>query len=37
LRLADEETIGRGRFVQVNAGWAAHHDPEGHNILLLQR
>ena len=28
--------IGRERFVQVEAGWAVLHDPEGHNVLLLQ-
>jgi predicted enzyme related to lactoylglutathione lyase len=29
--------IGRERFVQVEMGWAVLHDPEGHNILLLQK
>jgi hypothetical protein len=28
--------LGRERFVQVEPGWAALHDPEGHNVLLLQ-
>jgi predicted enzyme related to lactoylglutathione lyase len=31
--------IGRERFVQVEAegrgGWAVLHDPEGHNVILL--
>jgi len=31
------EKIGRERFVHVEAKWAVMHDPEGHNILLLQR
>jgi len=36
------ETIGRDRFVQLNENasgqiaWAVLHDPEGHNVLLLQ-
>lgn len=29
--------LGRERFVQVEPTWAVMHDPEGHNILLLQR
>lgn len=29
--------IGRERFVQVEPTWAVMHDPEGHNILLLQQ
>ncbi len=29
--------IGRERFVQVKATWAVLHDPEGHNVLLLQK
>lgn len=29
--------IGRERFVRVETGWAVLHDPEGHNVLLLQR
>ncbi len=28
--------IGRERFLQVEPGWAVLHDPEGHNVLLLQ-
>jgi predicted enzyme related to lactoylglutathione lyase len=31
------EAVGRNRVVQSAAGWAVLHDPEGHNILLLQR
>lgn len=34
-RTVDE--LGRQRFVQVESTWAVMHDPEGHNILLLQR
>lgn len=29
--------IGRERFLQVEAGWAVMHDPEGHSVLLLQK
>lgn len=29
--------IGRDRFVQIESGWAVMHDPEGHNVLLLQK
>lgn len=29
--------IGKNRVVQSAAGWAVLHDPEGHNILVLQR
>ena len=29
--------IGEQRFVERQAKWAVLHDPEGHNILLLQR
>jgi predicted enzyme related to lactoylglutathione lyase len=29
--------IGRERLVQSQETWAVLHDPEGHNILLLQR
>jgi len=29
--------IGRERFVRNEAGWAVLHDPEGHNVLLMQR
>ena len=30
-------TVGSDRIVQSAPGWAVLHDPEGHNILLLQR
>ncbi len=30
------EAIGREHFVQIEATWAVLHDPEGHNVLLLQ-
>ena len=30
-------TLGREHFVQVEPSWAVMHDPEGHNILLLQK
>lgn len=29
--------VGQERVVQSAPGWAVLHDPEGHNILLLQR
>ena len=29
--------LGRERFLQLEATWAVMHDPEGHNVLLLQR
>ncbi len=29
--------IGQERLVQSEPTWAVMHDPEGHNILLLQR
>src|SRR5215469_3565225 len=29
--------VGEDRFVQREDTWAVLHDPEGHNILLLQR
>ncbi|HUI83175.1 MAG TPA: VOC family protein [Candidatus Binatia bacterium] len=29
--------LGRERFLQVEPAWAVLHDPEGHNVLLLQR
>jgi catechol 2,3-dioxygenase-like lactoylglutathione lyase family enzyme len=29
--------IGQDRVVQSERTWAALHDPEGHNILLLER
>jgi predicted enzyme related to lactoylglutathione lyase len=31
------EAVGRDKFVQTEATWAVLHDPEGHNVLLLQR
>jgi predicted enzyme related to lactoylglutathione lyase len=36
LRLAIAAT-GQDRLVQSEGTWAVLHDPEGHNILLLQR
>lgn len=29
--------IGRDKFVQSESTWAVLHDPEGHNVLLLDR
>jgi predicted enzyme related to lactoylglutathione lyase len=29
--------IGNERIVRSEAAWAVLHDPEGHNVLLLQR
>jgi predicted enzyme related to lactoylglutathione lyase len=29
--------IGQDRLVQYEDTWAVLHDPEGHNVLLLQR
>ena len=29
--------IGEDRIVQAEPGWAVVHDPEGHNVLLLQQ
>ena len=29
--------IGEDRLVQSESAWAVVHDPEGHNVLLLQR
>jgi predicted enzyme related to lactoylglutathione lyase len=29
--------IGRNHLVQSEPAWAVLHDPEGHNILLLQK
>jgi predicted enzyme related to lactoylglutathione lyase len=34
---AAKEAIGPDRFVHNAAGWAVMHDPEGHNVLLLER
>lgn len=31
------EAIGKDRVVQSASSWAVLHDPEGHNVLLLQR
>ena len=28
--------IGRERFLRIEPTWAALHDPEGHNVLILQ-
>jgi predicted enzyme related to lactoylglutathione lyase len=28
--------IGRGRFVRIETKWAVLHDPEGHNVMLLE-
>lgn len=30
-------TLGQDRIVQSAPGWAVLHDPEGHNVLLLQQ
>jgi len=30
-------SIGREQFLQVETNWAVMHDPEGHNVLLLQK
>jgi predicted enzyme related to lactoylglutathione lyase len=29
--------VGRELFIQVEPAWAVLHDPEGHNVLLLQK
>jgi hypothetical protein len=34
---AAKTAIGADRLVQSEANWAVLRDPEGHNILLLQR
>jgi predicted enzyme related to lactoylglutathione lyase len=34
---AAQAAIGSERFVHVAPGWAVLHDPEGHNVLLLER
>jgi predicted enzyme related to lactoylglutathione lyase len=31
------EAIGWEKIVKAEATWAVLHDPEGHNVLLLQR
>ena len=35
-RAAAINAIGPNRFVRTEPHWAALHDPEGHNILLLE-
>ena len=30
------ERLGRKRFARVEASWAVLHDPEGHNVMLLE-
>ncbi|MGB8889208.1 MAG: VOC family protein [Candidatus Korobacteraceae bacterium] len=30
-------SLGREHFLQVEPGWAVLHDPEGHNLLFLQK
>jgi predicted enzyme related to lactoylglutathione lyase len=34
---ATTAAIGRERFVQVVGRWAVLHDPEGHNVLLMEK
>jgi catechol 2,3-dioxygenase-like lactoylglutathione lyase family enzyme len=34
---ATVEILGRNRFIQVESDWAVLHDPEGHNILFLEK
>ena len=29
--------IGREQLVHAEPGWAVWHDPEGHNVLVLER
>ena len=29
--------IGRDKVIQSESNWAVLHDPEGHNVLLLQK
>jgi predicted enzyme related to lactoylglutathione lyase len=40
FEVADLETsiaaIGRDRLVRIEKSWAVLHDPEGHNVLLLE-
>ncbi|HZQ51920.1 MAG TPA: hypothetical protein VFB14_06970 [Bryobacteraceae bacterium] len=33
---ASVDAIGRERFVYATTSWAVLHDPEGHNLLLIQ-
>jgi predicted enzyme related to lactoylglutathione lyase len=28
--------IGSGRFLRIESAWAVLHDPEGHNVLILE-
>src|ERR1035441_2093048 len=35
-RYSQQPVLVRERFVQAEPGWAVLHDPEGHNVLLLQ-
>jgi predicted enzyme related to lactoylglutathione lyase len=41
FEVADLQTsiaaIGRDQWVRVEKSWAVLHDPEGHNVLLLER
>jgi predicted enzyme related to lactoylglutathione lyase len=30
-------TIGEGQIIQSKRSWAVIHDPEGHNVVLLQQ
>ncbi|MFI5403750.1 MAG: VOC family protein [Planctomycetota bacterium] len=30
------ERLGRKRFARIEAKWAVLHDPEGHNVMLLE-
>lgn len=34
---AEIQTIGKERLVHAERSWAVLHDPEGHNVLLLER
>ena len=34
---AAKQAIGADRIIESEPNWAVLHDPEGHNILLLQR
>jgi len=31
------EAVGQDKFVHVEERWAVLHDPEGHNVLFIQR
>ena len=37
LTVAAQQRIGPERFVHTAPGWAVLHDPEGYNVLLLER